>query len=99
MRSQLEGRIVAIADVFDALHHVRPYKLAWTTEKSVGEIQEQSGRHFDPRVVEAFLDVVPEILTINRREHANRLLDPNGRLPHDHYRQIDEATNSDSTLR
>ena len=51
----LSGRIVAVADVFDALTHERPYKQAWSLEDAVTEIRCQSGRHFDPDVVEAFL--------------------------------------------
>jgi len=53
----LEGRIVAIADVFDALTHERPYKKAWPSEAAREEIERQSGKQFDPRVVEAFLQV------------------------------------------
>lgn len=48
------GRIVAIADVYDALTHDRPYKDAWPVDEAVEEIRRQSGRQFDPRVVEAF---------------------------------------------
>jgi PAS domain S-box-containing protein/putative nucleotidyltransferase with HDIG domain len=51
----MAGRIVAIVDVFDALTHDRPYKDAWTVEDAVAEIERQRGRHFDPRVVDAFL--------------------------------------------
>jgi putative two-component system response regulator len=51
----LEGRIVAIVDVFDALTHMRPYKQAWPIDEALDEIKAQSGRHFDPLVVEAFL--------------------------------------------
>jgi putative two-component system response regulator len=51
----LPGRIVALADVFDALTHVRPYKLAWRPEDAVAEIAGQAGRHFDPAIVDAFL--------------------------------------------
>jgi putative two-component system response regulator len=50
----LAGRIVAVADVFDALTHDRPYKDAWPVEQAVGEICRESGRQFDPDVVEAF---------------------------------------------
>jgi putative two-component system response regulator len=50
----LAGRIVAVADVFDALTHTRPYKDAWTVEAAVAEIRGLSGEQFDPRVVEAF---------------------------------------------
>ncbi|MCB8932756.1 MAG: HD domain-containing protein [Chthonomonadaceae bacterium] len=52
------GRIVAVADVFDALTHDRPYKRAWPVEEAIAEIRKNSGAHFDPAVVEAFLQVV-----------------------------------------
>jgi putative two-component system response regulator len=51
------GRIVAVADVFDALTHSRPYKAAWSTTDAIAEMTSQAGRHFDPRVLEAFLSV------------------------------------------
>ena len=54
----LVGRIVALADVFDALTHDRPYKKAWTIEDAVAEIMSQAGRQFDPEVVRAFLKIV-----------------------------------------
>lgn len=50
----LSGRIVAVADVFDALTHDRPYKEAWPLEDAVTEIERLAGRHFDPEVVKAF---------------------------------------------
>jgi putative two-component system response regulator len=50
----MAARIVAVADVFDALTHERPYKRAWPVEQAVGEILSQAGRQFDPGVVEAF---------------------------------------------
>jgi putative two-component system response regulator len=50
----LAGRIVAVADAFDALTHERPYKEAWPLEKAVREILAQAGRQFDPGVVDAF---------------------------------------------
>ncbi len=53
----IEGRIVAVADVFDALTHNRPYKKAWSVEDSLTEIRAQSGRQFDPDAVDAFLDL------------------------------------------
>jgi putative two-component system response regulator len=49
----LGGRIVAVADVFDALTHARPYKPAWPLADAVEEILRGSGTHFDPRVVGA----------------------------------------------
>lgn len=56
----IPGRIVAVADVFDSLTHVRPYKPAWTVRQTLAEIRAQAGRHFDPMVVEALLRVAPE---------------------------------------
>lgn len=53
----LAGRIVALADVFDALTNERPYKKAWPQEEAVAEICNQSGKQFDPDVVDAFLRV------------------------------------------
>jgi CHASE2 domain-containing sensor protein len=50
----LIGRVVAICDVFDALLSVRPYKHAWTLDDTLAEIRAQSGRHFDPSLVEPF---------------------------------------------
>jgi putative two-component system response regulator len=50
----LAGRIVALADVFDALTHARPYKSAWAVEDAVEEIKRSSGSQFDPQLVEAF---------------------------------------------
>jgi HD-GYP domain-containing protein (c-di-GMP phosphodiesterase class II) len=57
----LMGRIVAVADVFDALTHARPYKDPWPIEAAVAEIERQSGRQFDPAVVQAFLQVLPDV--------------------------------------
>jgi putative two-component system response regulator len=54
----LVGRIVAAADLFDALTHARPYKHAWTREAALQEVRNQSGRQLDPGVVEALLHVL-----------------------------------------
>ena len=54
----IAGRIIAVADVFDALTHQRPYKSAWSVADAVAEIRSQSGRQFDPQVVEAFMEVL-----------------------------------------
>ncbi len=54
------GRIVAVADVFDALTHERPYKPAWTARQALAEIEANAGGQFDPAVVEALLRVAPE---------------------------------------
>ncbi len=53
----LSGRIVSVADTFDALTHSRPYKEAWPVERAMDEITRLSGRAFDPAVVEAFCSV------------------------------------------
>ncbi len=60
----LSGRIVAITDVFDALTSDRPYKKAWSVDKAVAFIDENSGKHFDPEVVKHFHKVLPEIILI-----------------------------------
>jgi putative two-component system response regulator len=60
----LPGRIVAIADVFDALTHDRPYKRAWDLEAAVTEIRAQAGAQFDPAVVRAFDAALPELARI-----------------------------------
>ena len=58
------ARIVAVADVYDALTSVRPYKKAWSSEEAFGYVRAQAGRHFDPRMVEAFLGARKEVLEI-----------------------------------
>ncbi|MAR91576.1 MAG: two-component system response regulator [Pseudomonadales bacterium] len=60
----VEARIVAIADVFDALTSERPYKKAWTVEAALELLQEQSGKHFDPELVQTFWGIIPEVLRI-----------------------------------
>lgn len=62
------GRIVAIADVFDALTSSRPYKKAWATEEAVAFIRDQRGEHFEPKLVDAFLSAFSSILKI-KEEH------------------------------
>ncbi len=63
----ISGRIVAIADVFDALSSERPYKKAWPLEEILAFIKGQSGLHFDPDIVEHFYKVLPEILKVKER--------------------------------
>jgi putative two-component system response regulator len=53
----VSGRIVAVADVFDALTHGRPYKSAWSVDEATAEISRERGRQFDPDVVDAFLEI------------------------------------------
>jgi PAS domain S-box-containing protein len=74
----LEGRVTAVADVFDALTHDRPYKSAWTSEEAVAEIRRASGTQFDPRVVNAFLatrNAGAVTARIPRRYPGRRMLD------------------------
>jgi len=60
----LEARIVALADFFDALTHARPYRPPWSVARVTEEIRAQSGRHFDPELVTAFLGrALPAALT------------------------------------
>ena len=58
----ITGRIVALADVFDALTHPRPYKEAWSIGATVSEIRSLQGRQFDPSVVGAFMELDPSSL-------------------------------------
>ena len=57
----LSARIVAVADVFDALTSRRPYKEAWSVERALEAIERDSGRHFDPEVVAALRRAMPRV--------------------------------------
>lgn len=61
----IEGRIVAIADCFDALNSKRPYKDAWAFEESFEYIKGQKGKHFDPNLVEIFVEKIDDIWKIH----------------------------------
>jgi len=61
------GRIVAVADVFDALTSARPYKPAWTVERALAQLTDQRGRHFDPTCVDAFMAELDTVLAIRDR--------------------------------
>ena len=63
----IEGRICAIADVFDALTSKRPYKGAWSIEKTIDFLQSQKGMHFDPRLVDLMIEIMPKILDIKAK--------------------------------
>jgi putative two-component system response regulator len=65
------ARIVAIADVFDALTMKRPYKESWTIEESMLEIKKGSGSHFDPKLVEIFVGISANIVKI--KQHWDNL--------------------------
>jgi putative two-component system response regulator len=60
----LEGRIAAVADVFDALTCDRVYRLAWSIDEAVAEMSSQRARHFDPDVLDAFLSSIDDVLAI-----------------------------------
>lgn len=72
----LVGRIVAVADVYDALTSRRPYKEAFPAEKACAILREGSGAHFDPRVLDAFFAIDSEITSIRTRyqDHGPSLL-------------------------
>jgi putative two-component system response regulator len=63
-RIPLAGRIVSVADVFDALTQQRPYKPAWPVSDAIAEIDRQRGRQFDPDVVDAFIRVIEQQPTV-----------------------------------
>ncbi|MCS6955770.1 MAG: HD domain-containing protein [Candidatus Calescibacterium sp.] len=60
----IEGRIVAVADVFDALTTRRPYKEPWTVENAILEIKREANQHFDPEIVNAFIKCIKKIVEI-----------------------------------
>jgi two-component system response regulator RpfG len=68
----LAARIVAVADVFDALTSVRPYKEAWSIDKALDYIREESGKHFDPDLVTAMLAIRPLLEKIHS-EHSGAI--------------------------
>jgi putative two-component system response regulator len=61
------ARIVALADVFDALSMKRPYKDAWPIEKIVSHIRASEGSHFDPAIIRAFEKILPQLLEIHHQ--------------------------------
>jgi response regulator RpfG family c-di-GMP phosphodiesterase len=63
----LFGRIVAVADVFDALTSVRPYKAAWPLERAEAFVRDGAGSHFDPACVEAFFSAWDDVLSVHLR--------------------------------
>lgn len=68
----LSARIVAVADVFDALTSERPYKQAWEIDKAVNFLQEGSGQHFDPECVKAFLSDFSQVLAIKEKYQEDK---------------------------
>ena len=72
----LESRIVAVADVFDAVISNRPYRIARPEDEALTIIESTVGSHFDPRVHEAFLRALPEIRTIRARFNDDVVMFP-----------------------
>jgi len=58
----LAARLFAVVDVWDALYYDRPYRKGWALDRTLEYIQEQSGKHFDPSIVDVFLRVVRDIM-------------------------------------
>ena len=63
----LEGRIVAVADVFDALTSERPYKKAWPVKVAADLMESESGKHFDPELIKVFLSLLPNMVQVRER--------------------------------
>lgn len=67
------GRITAVADVFDALGSDRVYKKAWELDRIINLFKEERGRHFDPKLVDVMLDILPEMLEV-RDKYSDTVL-------------------------
>ena len=65
-RIPIHARIVAIADVFDALTHGRPFSAPWTVDRAINELAMQRGAQFDPHLIDVFLQLISEL----RRDHV-----------------------------
>jgi putative two-component system response regulator len=76
----LEGRIAAVADVFDALTSDRIYRPAFNVEEAVTMMREQRGAHFDPDVLDRFLDAMEKVeeIRIGYKNQAASSFDPSG---------------------
>ena len=67
----LVGRIVSVADVFDALISDRPYKKCWPVSEALDYMISQKGKHFDPKIIDLFLEILPEINEANKGYKEN----------------------------
>jgi len=76
----LVARICGVCDVFDALTSERPYKRAWSVEEATASIQEQANRHFDPSLVDLFLQILPR-LAETKKQYAEPERDTSDREP------------------
>ena len=68
----LWGRICSIADVFDALTSERPYKKAFSNEKALNIMKEGRGKHFEPRLIDLFMENLDKILTIQEKYKVSK---------------------------
>ena len=66
----MEGRITAVMDVFDALTHDRVYRPAMTVDRALEIVRAGRGSHFDPAIVDAFLDMLEELLALDVAGHT-----------------------------
>jgi putative two-component system response regulator len=87
----IAGRIVAVADVFDALTHARPYKQPWSPEEALAELDRQRGRQFDPEVIDAFFSL------LRNPEHTTEVMAQPSQFPPDGSRPT--ADSADELLR
>ena len=62
----VSGRLVTLADAFDAMTHPRPYKAAKSVDEALEEIKEQRGRQFDPALVDAFCETYKDVVTVDK---------------------------------
>lgn len=69
----IAARIVALADVFDALTMERSYKKSWPIEEALQYIKDNSGTHFDPKLVDSFINIKDEICNIKQKWHKMEL--------------------------
>jgi len=60
----IEARVAAVADVFDALQSERPYKKAWSMDRTIDYLRNERGRHFDPNCIDAFLSNLDTVISI-----------------------------------
>jgi putative two-component system response regulator len=72
----IAARIAAVADVYDALTHVRAYKHAWEHAEAVGYIVSASGTHFEPRIVDAFVKMIERVRTKHGKKFEEYLAAP-----------------------
>jgi putative two-component system response regulator len=75
----LVARICKVADVFDALISERPYKKPWPVKEAVNEIIIRKGTHFDPKIVSAFIKILPDLIKKFNLKEAPAEFDKNGK--------------------